>query len=56
MMADTSKMDLLEATVEVTKAALPLASGTWLSQPEKVAAFMDVVYRKLKQLEQERYT
>jgi len=48
-------MTVLEATVEVTKAALPLGSGSWINDPEKVAQFMDVVHTKLRELDLKKY-
>jgi hypothetical protein len=47
-------MGILEATVEITKAAVPLSSGTMINHPENVAKFVDTIYRKLLALELER--
>jgi protein-L-isoaspartate O-methyltransferase len=44
-------MDLLEATVEITKTALPMNSGSWISNPEAVAKFIEIIYAKLKDVE-----
>jgi len=48
-------MTVLEATVEVTKAALPLNSGTWINNPEAVAKFLDTVYTKIAELDNKKY-
>ena len=47
-------MTVLEATVEVAKAALPLNSGSWINSPEKVAQFLEVVYAKLTDLQNKK--
>jgi hypothetical protein len=47
-------MTIMEATVEVTKSAVPLSNGTLVNQAESVAKFMDIVFRKLSELEKAR--
>jgi hypothetical protein len=44
-------MTNLEAAVEVTKAAIPLNSGTWMRNPEQVAKFIEVIHAKLVELD-----
>ncbi len=43
-------MTVVEATVEITKAALPMSAGSSTGNPEEVAAFLQVVHAKLKEL------
>lgn len=42
--------DSLKHAVEITIASLPLQSGTWITNPQKVAEFIEVVARKLDEL------
>jgi hypothetical protein len=37
----------LEWAVEITKAAVPMQSGTWVNNPKQVAEFIETVAEKL---------
>jgi len=39
--------DSLDKAVEITKAAVPLSSGTWIPNPEDVAKFIEVVAKAI---------
>jgi len=40
----------VDKAVEITKAAIPMQAGTWISNPEAVAKFIEAVAAKIDQL------
>jgi hypothetical protein len=40
----------LEMAVQIAVAAVPVGGGSYISEPEKVAEFLEVVARKLDEL------
>lgn len=40
----------IEKAVELAKAAMPMQTGTWMSTPDTVAKFVEVVSTKLDEL------
>jgi hypothetical protein len=42
--------DAVDQAIEITKAAAPMQSGSWINNPEAVAKFIDVVAKKIHDL------
>jgi hypothetical protein len=44
----------IQQAIEITKAAIPMQNGSWLSNPKQVAKFVEVLANKINNLSQSK--